>query len=466
MAADRIYLDHCATTPLRPEAKAAMDEAFARGGNPGSAHGVGRAARAMVEQARAQVAALVGAKPEHIVFTSGATEATNLAVRGLVRPSALRRVVTTRIEHSATRRAVEQVAQEGAEAVWLGVDAAGRLDLDACERALRDGGPALLSVIAGHNELGVVQRLDELCALGHAHRAIVHLDAVQAAASCDLAAISWDLLTLAGHKIGAPQGIGALVVRDPTDLRPVLAGGAQEAGLRPGTVPVALVAGLGAAAAVVTAGRERERERLNVLRDRLGPAILAQVPTTAALGTWQVEPSRSLPHVVALGVTGLQGDEMVCALDEAGVAASSSSACRGHARSPVLDATGVAADVSLLRLTLGWTTQTAGIDAALPRIVQALTDLRARSPFERRRGLIERKAQDAGLPLQPLHWDVLAALHEYHGRHGILPGPRHLAERTGRAIDLERLFPGGGLHVVATWLALPIPQGGCRPAGT
>jgi|GEM_PF-41294 cysteine desulfurase len=459
----RIYLDHAATSPLRPVAREAIERAWRWGmGNSASQHAEGREARSILEEARAQVAELVGALPEEVVFTSGATEASNLAIRGLIGPDErpMSHLVTTRLEHAATRATCEHLADEGRIVHTLANDAEGRVAFDGLEAHVAPD-RSIVTVLAGHNELGTLQDLAALAERARASRARLHLDVVQAAGYVDLSGLEWDLLSVSSHKLGGPQGIGALVIRGGSRLAPLLMGGAQEGGRRPGTVPVALAAGFGAAATAARERRPEEAERLMRLRDRLGHLLTASRPWLRPLGPGLTAPRQALPHILSLAVTGMHGDELVSAMDDAGIAASSSSACLVGARSHVLEAIGVPEETGALRLSLGWDTREDEIDAAARRMAQVLEHMRTLSPFERRRPVLTRRAQEAGLVLTREHLEVAEAIHAFHQAKGVLPGPRHRA-RILPGDTLERLYPAG-LSVLATWLGIPVPRGGCRP---
>jgi len=460
-----IYLDHAATSPIRPAARDAVLACWDLGPqNTGSSHSAGRAARARLWAAREQVAALVGARADQVVFTSGATEASNLAIRGLARvlPGRGGHAVSSRIEHSASRRAFEALATEGWSVSLLAPDSGGLLDPARAEDAFT-AETKLLSVIGGHNELGTVQRLADLADLAHRRGALFHVDGVQAAGTRDLSAVPWDLLSLSAHKLGGPMGVGALVVRGDIHVGPLIVGGAQEGGIRPGTVAVALCAGFGAAAAAVVADRTAEAKRLADLRDRLAAAIRARFPAARPLGCWADRPDLALPHVLTLGFPGFQGDELVWVLDQQGVQASSSAACLGDARSHVMAAIGLPEETGVLRMSLGWSTTAQDLAAAIPRILAAIADLETLSPFARRRGPLEAKAAEAGLVLTPAHLSAAEAVYDFHSRESILPGKRYLSRVLGPGAQVDRLYPQG-LATLARWLGIPVPSGGCRPS--
>ena len=366
---DRVYLDHNATTPVRPAALDAMAEAARAVGNPSSVHAAGRAARGRLEAARARVAALVGRQPEQVVFTSGGTEADALAVLGPGRP---RRLVSA-IEHDA----VLAVA-EGAERI--AVDAEGRLDLADLERRLAAAdAPALVSVMWVNNETGVIQPVAEAIRLARAAGALVHVDAVQGAGRLDPGALAdADLVVLSGHKIGAPAGVGALLVRPTLALRPLALGGGQERGRRSGTENLPGIAGFGAAAEAVAAGAD-ELARLLALRDRLEAAVLAAAPEARVLGA-----GAGRIATTCLGLPGVPAETQVMALDLAGMAVSAGSACssgkvrRSHVLAAMLGDDPIAGQA--IRVSLGWTTTAGDID----RFVAAWRAMRDRlSPAAR-----------------------------------------------------------------------------------
>jgi len=342
-----IYLDYNATAPLRPEALAAMAAALAETGNASSVHRFGRRARKRVEDAREAVAALVGAASAAVVFTSGGTEANNLALAGAGRE----RLLVSDIEHDSIL-----AAAPAAERIPVGPDGVVRLDaLAALLQA--DRRPALVAVMLANNETGVEQPLAELALLAHAHGALVHADAVQAAGKIriDFAALGADLMALSAHKLGGPQGVGALLVRDGLAVSPQLRGGGQERGLRAGTENVAGIAGFGAAAAAARRGLPGYA-RLAALRGRLEEGIRALSPGTHFFG----REGPRLANTACFTMPGVASETQLIALDLAGIGVSAGSACSsGKVRaSHVLRAMGASeAEASCaIRVSLGWLT--------------------------------------------------------------------------------------------------------------
>jgi len=372
-----VYLDHAATTPLRPEARAAMlDWLGGRFGNPSGAHRVARAARRAVDEARDVVADVVGCRPGEVIFTSGGTEADNLAVLGAhaARPG---RVVASAIEHEAVLAAVAQV-----DGSLVAVDRSGRIDIEALDAVL---GPdvSVVSVMAANNEVGTIQPIGEVAELvrRRAPDAVLHTDAVQAAAWLDLheVAAAADLVAISSHKVGGPQGVGALVARGGVPLRARALGGGQERELRSGTHDVAGIVGFAAALAAAAAEREAERRRVAALRDRLAAGLAAVVPGLVDT-VGGVTACPQLPGTLHVCVPGVESDALLFLLDEAGVCASAASACASGAQqaSHVLAAMGVPAEAArgALRLSLGWTTTDDDVDAALAVVPAAVARLR------------------------------------------------------------------------------------------
>ncbi len=381
-----VYLDYAATTPVDPcVAAEMMDCLTAEGvfGNPSSAiHAYGREARERVERARAEVAALLGAEPDRLVFTSGATEAANLALFGVLRAeaAAARHLLTTRIEHRAVRDPARRLEREGCAVTWLEPDCEGRIDPESVRRALRPE-TRLVSIILAHNEIGVIQDLVAIGSICRAHGALLHTDAAQAVGKLplDLATLPVDLLSCTAHKLYGPKGVGALYVGPRARLQPMLYGGSQERGLRPGTLATHQIVGFGAAARLAREALGSEPERLSRLRDRLW-SRLAALP-----GVLRNGPARgALPGLLNVSVEGVEGESLVAALTD--VAVSTGSACSSAQREPsyVLRALGRRAALaeSSLRLSVGRYTTEADVDRAALAIETAIKRLRALAPSD------------------------------------------------------------------------------------
>jgi cysteine desulfurase len=376
------YLDYAASAPLRAEALAAMLPLLERpAANPSSQHGQGRAARAAVETAREQVAALVGAAPAEVVFTSGGTEADNLAVKGavLARPPEGRHLVCSAVEHHAVLDAAAWAeADAGARVDLAPVDRLGRLELDRLAPLLQPGRTALVAVMAANNEVGTGQPVAAVADLAHAVGALLLCDAVQAAGlpGVDMARDGVDLLALASHKLGGPTGVGALVVRSGTTLRPLLHGGGQERGLRSGTLPAAAIAGFGAAADAALADRQTDAATtLTTLRTRLLSGLQTLAPGLQLNG----DPTPSgagLPGLLSVRFPGRRAEDLLLLLDRYGVACSAGSACASGAVTPshVLVAMGrdPAEARETVRFSLGHGSTQADVDEAVAAVGQAL----------------------------------------------------------------------------------------------
>lgn len=354
---ERVYLDHAATSPLRPAARAALLDALEHPGNPSSVHAEGRAARAMVEAARRVVRESIGAGDQGlIVFTSGATEANATALRQ--RATAPGTILASAVEHPSV------LAQAGVETAP--VDAFGRLDLAALEARLRRGDVARLALMLANNETGVIQPVADAARLAHRADAVVHVDAVQAVGrmAVDVGVLGCDSLALSAHKLGGPKGTGALWLRAPDDVTPLLAGGGQEGRRRAGTENTAGIAGL---AAALTAAMAEPMEALVGLRRRLEARVLAIAPDAVIIA----EEAPRLPQITAMALPGVPAATQVMALDLAGVAVSAGAACSSGkvARSHVLDAMGTPAAIAdcTIRVSLGWTTT----DADITRLLEA-----------------------------------------------------------------------------------------------
>lgn len=373
-----IYLDNNATTPVDPRVREAMlpflGEAF---GNPSSPHAPGRAAREAVEKARAQVAALVGAPAASIIFTGGGTESITTAIRGaLAAQPGKRHIVTSSIEHSATKNLCEQLAREGCEVTWLRVDATGRPDLAEYAAALRDD-TALVSVIWANNETGVIFPVEEMARLADERRIVFHADAVQAAGKIplDLAQVPAHLLSLAAHKLHGPKGVGALFVRPGLGLPPLLRGGGQESGRRAGTENVPGLVGFGLAAELAAAALAVEMPRVASLRDEFESGVRALFPDARFHG----DPAHRLPNTTNFALPGRDAQGLLAGLDRLGVACSVGSACTSGAvdASHVLRAMGVGDDEarSSLRFSFSRMNTPGEVKGALAALEQAAARL-------------------------------------------------------------------------------------------
>ena len=379
-----VYLDNAATTPVDPRVREAMlPHLGGRRGNPSSLHASGAAARECVEEAREQVAELVGALPEEILFTSGGTESDNLAVLGLGRAAlpARRHAVVSGVEHAAVRESVRRLEHEGFEVSWLEVDRFGMVDPEELADAVRPE-TSLAAVVWANNEVGTVEPMEELAKICAEKGVALHADAVQAAGrlSLDVGRIPISTLAISGHKLYGPQGVGALYVRGDTSLEPSLLGGGQERGLRSGTENVAGIAGLGAAARLA---REELEERVwheTRLRDRILAGV-AEIPGVHMNG----HPEKRLSNNLHLTVDGVEAEGLVLVLDALGYEIGSGSACAsgGHKASPVLLAMGrdEREAFSSVRITVGKDNTPDEIEGFLEAFSQAVARLREISPL-------------------------------------------------------------------------------------
>ncbi len=364
------YLDYNATVPVRPEVVEAVMHALQQTGNPSSVHNAGRVARQCMETARAQVAALVRAEAEWVTFTSGGTEANNLALRGLD----CERVVVSAVEHDSVLAAARA---SGAAVEVAPVDGQGRIDLQALDGILAGGtGRTMVSVMLANNETGVIQPVAEVAGLARAHGAMVHCDAIQAAGKIpvDIRRLGVELMSLSAHKLGGPQGSGALVAAPHVNLSPILFGGRQETARRAGTENVAGIVGFGVAAEMAASdcardcGRGRE---LGAMRDETVRQLKEIAPGVRELG----EGAARLPNTLCVTMPDVASETQVMGLDLAGVAVSAGAACSsGKVKlSHVLGAMGVPEDVAMtaIRVSLGWRT----VSEDLERFVRAWSDI-------------------------------------------------------------------------------------------
>ena len=373
-----IYLDHNASTPIAPEVRAAMEPYLTEHfGNPSSSHEYGRRARAAIDDARAQVASAIEARPEEIFFTSGGTEASNLAILGTAEArSEPGHVVTSVIEHPATEEPCAYLERRGSRVTRVATDARGVVDLDRLWRALATP-TRLVTIIHAHNETGVVQPITDIAARARACGALVHADAAQSIGKIPVRVddLGADLLSIAGHKLGAPKGVGALYVRAGTSIAPVLRGASHERGLRPGTENVASIVGLGVACTMVTSDLNVAAARMRSLRDRLWTSLVASVPGIARHG----DTERMLPNTLSVRFPDVRGADMLARAPE--VAASTGSACHdGHDLAPAaIVALGVSpiAALGTVRLTVGRPTTADEIDEAARVLARAWNETRS-----------------------------------------------------------------------------------------
>jgi cysteine desulfurase len=369
-AADPVYLDHAATTPVREEVFDAMKPFYGpRFGNPSSTHRWGREARAALDEARERVGRCLGARADEICFTSGGTEGDNLAILGawrVLKTKGRKAVLTTPIEHKAILGAVHQAGREGAEERFLRMTADGVVDRKSFDE-LMDDAVAVCSTMWVNNEIGTIQPVPEMAARAKERGAFFHTDAVQAfgKVSIDAQTQQFDFLTISGHKIGAPKGIGALFIRRGTSLEPLMHGGTQDRGRRPGTENVAAAVGLARAAELTLAECEANCARLRALRDRLEAGILERVPDAVVHGRG----AERAPHILNLSVPGTDSESLLMALDLRGIACSGGSACQSGSIDPshVLSAMGVRPDLAnaAVRMSLGSLTTEHSIDRVL-----------------------------------------------------------------------------------------------------
>jgi cysteine desulfurase len=385
---NRVYLDYNATTPVEPQVLDAMLPYFSvEFGNAASIHTVGQRARAAVETARDQIAALLGARSQEIVFTSGGTESDNHAIFGIVRsaPGATKHIITTSIEHEAVLNTCQALEKEGVAVTYLPVNSEGLITVEQVEEAIRPH-TVLITIMHANNELGTVQPLAEIGKLATQRDIYFHTDAVQSAGKLplDIKTLGVDLLSISGHKFYAPKGIGALYIRGGSRLQQLLYGGHHQRGFRPGTENVPGIVGLGKAAELARLAFASDAERVGNLRDKLEQVLAAHIPDS------HVNASRAprTPNTTNLTFPGIEGEAMVIALDMKGIAVSTGAACSSGAVEPshVLTAIGLSADDARasIRFSLGRHTTAAEIDYALEAVPAAVAQLRELSPTYRK----------------------------------------------------------------------------------
>lgn len=382
---NRIYMDHAATSPLRAEARAAWEECVGVGDfNPASAHWFGRAAQDSLEAAREELASLIRAERQELVFTAGGTVSDNLAVLGFARAHMQRTplLVVSAVEHKAVLAACKRASSEGARVVALGVDRDGVVDPAELEVVLAEspGRPALVSVMWANNEVGTVQPMAELCRIAHAHGATFHTDAVQAFGKLvvSLDDVPADLVSLTAHKIGGPVGIGALVKRGDPSLEPLTYGGSQEGGVWPGTQNPCGAVAFAAAARAAVSGMQALVPRWTAMRDTLADALRSGIEGLVVHA--EAAPDR-LPQLLSVGIPGADAATMLMSLDMAGIAVSSGSACSSgsQAGSHVLGAMGIApaTEYAVVRFSFGPATSAEQIRRAGESTVRAAAQARA-----------------------------------------------------------------------------------------
>jgi cysteine desulfurase len=377
-----VYFDHNATTPLAPEARAAMSQALGEDfGNPSSVHQYGQRAKALLDEARSAVAALIGAEGSELVFTGSGTEADNLAIRGAaeaLEPAGRRHLVTSAFEHEAVLNTVKALGKRGWRVTFLPVGATGIVSPDALEEALSDD-TALVSVMHANNEIGTVQPVQALASVAHARGALFHTDAVQSSGKIpvDVRDLGVDLLSVSAHKINGPKGVGALWIKRGVRLVPTMTGGKHERNRRAGTENVAGIAGFGAAATVSRRKLSSDAARLAALRDALEHGILSRVEATQVNGAT----TPRVPNTTNISFEGVEAEALLIALDLEGFAVSTGSACSSGTLEPshVLRAMGLPSHraQNSIRFSLGQGNDQSQIDALLAKLPAIVEKLRA-----------------------------------------------------------------------------------------
>ena len=380
----RVYMDYNATTPAEPVVVEAMLPYFSgEYGNAASIHSFGQRAQGAVERAREAVAALVGARAQEIVFTSGGTESDNHAIFGIVASAGgtKKHVITTTVEHEAVLNACEALEKSGVAVTYLAVEGSGRVDPEAVRRAIRPE-TVLITVMHANNELGTIQPIEEIGRIAADADAYFHTDAVQSAGKVpiDVKALGVDLLAISGHKFYAPKGVGALYIRGGTRVRQLLYGGHHQRGFRPGTENVPGIVGLGKAAEMARASLAEDAKRISALRDKLQEGLLERVPDSRLNGAGAAR----TPNTTNILFPGVEGEALVIALDLKGLACSTGAACSSGAVEPshVLTAIGLRAEEARasLRFSLGRHTTETDVEFALEVTPTAVTQLRELSP--------------------------------------------------------------------------------------
>lgn len=387
-----IYLDNNATTRVAPEVLDAMQPYLSQFfGNPSSAHTLGREMKRAIEEAREQVVSLLGAdEPSEIVFTSCGSESDNWAIRGVLAAQPKKKhIVTTLVEHEAVRNLCRLLENEGYEVTWLGVDQNGELDLESLRAALRSD-TALVSIMLANNETGVLFPIEQIGRIVHENsEAAFHVDGVQAVGKIPINLANVDLFALSGHKLHAPQGIGALYIRKGVSLAQFIVGGAQEQGRRAGTSAVPNIVGLGAACRL--AREDDSHATIERLRNRLEDEILRNIPNARLNGT--ADRSKRLPNTSNISFEYVDGQNILMHLDQAGICVSTGSACHSttHESSPTLRAMNVpyTAAQGSIRFSLGRYNSEAEIETTLNVLPEIIAKLAAMSPYDKELSALE-----------------------------------------------------------------------------
>ena len=378
----KYYFDNAATTPVREGVLQAILPYFREYyGNASSVYGIAKESKKALEKARAQVAAAIGAKPEEVYFTAGGSESDNLALRGIAEAYQKKgnHIITTKIEHHAILHTAEYLEKHGVEVTYLNVDEFGRISLEELEKAIRPE-TILISIMFANNEIGTIQPIAEIGAIAKKHGVLFHTDAVQALGHVpiDVEKMNIDLLSMSGHKLGAPKGIGAIYIRKGVAVTPLIFGGAQESKRRAGTENIPGIVGMGMAAELAVKEMEEMTEKLTEMRDKLIRGILEQIPHSRLNG----HPTERLPGNCNISFEFIEGESLLLLLDALGIAASSGSACTSGSLDPshVLMAIGLPHEVAhgSLRLTMDRDNTEEEIDfilEKLPAIVQRLRDM-------------------------------------------------------------------------------------------
>jgi len=386
----RVYMDHSGTTPIDPKVLEAMMPFLTTNyANPSSIYTEGREVRAAIDAARVQVASAINAKPEEITFTSGGTESDNLGIKGiaLARKEKSGHIITTTVEHHAVTHTVDYLEEMGFDVSFLPVNKFGQVEMETLEKEIRKD-TFLISAVYGNNEIGTIQDMKDIVRIAHKHDVLVHTDAVQAVAKIpiDVKDLGVDLLSLSGHKIYGPKGIGALYARKGLKLAPVQHGGGHERNLRSGTENVAGAIGLGKAMEIGKAGLGTDIPRVRAMRDKLIKGMLAEVEESYLNG----HPEKRLPHNAHFRFSYIEGEALLLNLDMMGIIASTGSACSSKSlkASHVLLAIGLTPEQAhgSLRLTLGKGNTDEDIDTALEAVPKVVKKLRAMSPLGHKGG--------------------------------------------------------------------------------